>query len=232
MRTDDASKIGSSDSFAGDVADGTPRVITEPEAILLAALRRGDAAAYEQLVRVHGPRLLAVARRFLRCEQDCADAVQDAFISAFRSIDRFTGDSALGTWLYRIAVNCCLMKLRRQKRDGLTSIEPLLPSFKADGHHRTRQRAFRDDASTADGCGFDAAVLSESRDFVRACIDRLPDAYRTVVLLRDIEALSTEETAIILSCTTNNVKTRLHRARQALRSLLEPKYAFAAEVSE
>lgn len=194
------------------------------QAEFLGALRRGDSRAFEDLVRTHGPRLLALSRKFLRCEQDCADAVQEAFISALGSIDRFAGDSALGTWLHRIMINVCLMKLRRQKREALTSIEPLLPTFKSDGHHTAGVAPWPD---SADEGTFAAAVRSESRDVVRRCIDQLPDSYRTVVLLRDIEELSTEETARVLNCTTNNVKTRLHRARQALRTLLEPYYAVA-----
>jgi RNA polymerase sigma-70 factor (ECF subfamily) len=198
--------------------DASPR--TE-EAQLLRRLRQGDAAAYEQLVRAHGPRLMTLTRRFLRCEEDCNDAVQETFISAFASIDTFAGDSALSTWLHRIAVNVCLMKLRKNKRHPLASIEPLLPTFKSDGHHTSPVAPWKE---SADDSPFAAAVDSEQAQHIRACIDELPDSYRTVIMLRDIEELSTEETAQVLDCTVNNVKTRLHRARQALRRLLEPRY--------
>src|SRR5437868_4970464 len=82
------------------------------ETQLLARLRAGDGAAYETIVRAYGSRMLAIARRYLRCEQDCADAVQEAFVSAFRAIDKFAGTSTLSTWLHRITVNACLMRLR------------------------------------------------------------------------------------------------------------------------
>lgn len=188
-----------------------PRTLREPrenDVALVARIRRGEESACEALVRDYGPRMLAVARRFLPCHEDCNDAVQDAFISAFRAMDSFGGTSSLGTWLHRVVVNACLMKLRRRKSEQ--SIEPLLPQFAADGHHAARIEA---DA-------FAKASAAETRAWVRQCIDRLPGAYRAVLLLRDIEGHDTQETAEILSCTVANVKTRLHRARQALRTIM------------
>ncbi len=101
---------------------------------LLERLRRRQDAAYEELVRVYGGRMLAVARRFLRSEEDARDAVQDAFLSAFRSIDAFEGNSRISTWLHRIVVNASLMKLRTRRRKPEQSIEELLPSHLDDGH--------------------------------------------------------------------------------------------------
>jgi RNA polymerase sigma-70 factor, ECF subfamily len=105
------------------------------------------------------------------------------------------------------------MKLRTDKRH--VSIEPLLPAYDESGH-RTR----RVEPWDAGAC--DQAITAETRANVRACIEQLPPRYREVVLLRDIEELDTDETARLLDCTPGNVKTRLHRARQALRTLLEP----------
>ena len=185
------------------------------EAELIARLRARDAAAYELIVAEHGPRLLAVAGRFMRSEHDRDDVVQEAFISAFRAIDSFDGDSKLGTWLHRITVNCCLMKLRSASRRPESSIDELLPSFDETGHHVRGIRAWQEEVVSR-------VESREARDQVRACIERLPEAYRQVLLLRDIEGLDTEQTAALLGCTQANVKTRLHRARQALRTLLEP----------
>jgi RNA polymerase sigma-70 factor (ECF subfamily) len=151
----------------------------------------------------------------LRCEHDSDDAVQEAFISAFRSMGGFAGGSKLSTWLHRIVVNVCLMKLRARRPRREASIEPLLPQFDEHGHH----------AATYSDWGNPPAVdvsLAETRAQVRACIDELPEAYRTVVLLRDIEELDTQETASLLGVSEANVKVRLHRARQALRTLLDP----------
>src|SRR5262249_23158228 len=175
----------------------------------------GDERACEALVRQHGGRMLVVARRFLRTEEDSADAVQDAFLSAFRSLDGFEGNSALGTWLHRIVVNVCLMRLRARSRSREVRIDDLLPTFDASGHHSRPVRGWEDQ-------GLARLTREEARAHVRDCIDRLPDAYREVLVLRDIEELDTEQTARQLGIAPGAVKTRLHRARQALRTLLEP----------
>jgi RNA polymerase sigma-70 factor (ECF subfamily) len=178
-------------------------------------IRAGDERACEALVRQHGGRMLAVARRFLRTEEDSADAVQDAFLSAFRSLEGFEGNSSLGTWLYRIVVNVCLVRLRARSRTREVRIEELLPTFDQSGRHSHSVRGWEDGTLAR-------LTRAEIRAHVRACIDRLPSPYREVLLLRDIEELDTEQTAQQLGINPGAVKTRLHRARQALRTLLEP----------
>jgi RNA polymerase sigma-70 factor (ECF subfamily) len=180
-------------------------------------LRAGEAEAFEALVRRETPRLLAVARRLLRNEEDARDAVQDGFISAFRSLDDFGGRCQVSTWLHRITVNAALMKLRSRRRKPEDPIEDLLPSFLEDGHHARHPHEWRD-------TGEALLASREDRAFVRAAIDRLPDSYRTVLLLRDIEELDTAEVAQVLGVSDNVVKVRLHRARQALRTLLAPRF--------
>jgi RNA polymerase sigma-70 factor (ECF subfamily) len=175
----------------------------------------GDEGACEELVRRHAGRMLAVARRFLRSEEDSADAVQDAFLAAFRSLDGFAGHSALGTWLHRIVVNVCLMRLRARSRSREVQIEDLLPTFDETGHHTRPVRSWNEE-------GISRLSRAETRVQVRACIDRLPERYRQVLLLRDIEEFDTDHTAQHLGISPGAVKTRLHRARQALRTLLEP----------
>jgi RNA polymerase sigma-70 factor (ECF subfamily) len=182
---------------------------------LLERVRAGDDRACEALVRRHGGRMLAVARRFLRTEEDSADAVQDAFLAAFRSLDGFEGHSTLGTWLHRIVVNVCLMRLRARSRSREVRINDLLPTFDDTGHHTRPVRPWGDHALAR-------LTRAERCAQVRACIDELPQPYREVLLLRDIEELDTEQTAQHLGINPGAVKTRLHRARQALRSLLEP----------
>lgn len=184
------------------------------ESALVGALRAGDERAFETLVEAQGGRLLAVARRMLHHEEDAHDAVQEAFLSAFKAFDGFDGRSALGTWLHRIAINVCLMKLRSIRRKPERAIEDLLPRFLDDGHQAAPLADWGDAADVA-------LQRRETRAFVRDCIAQLPEAYRTVLLLRDIEELDTEETARLLEVTTTVVKTRLHRARQALRTLLD-----------
>ena len=186
----------------------------DPEASLLAGLAAGDERFFERLVREQGPRLLAVARRFLKNEEDARDAVQDAFLSAFRSIGNFERTSKLSTWLHRIAVNCCLMRLRTRRRKPEQPIEDFLPRFAEDGHQLHPSFSWKGSAETL-------LEEGETRRIVREAIDRLPESYRMVLLLRDIEELTTEETARLLEVSGNAVKIRLHRARQALRGLLD-----------
>ena len=193
----------------------TPTPEREDEAQLLAALRSGDESAYERIVRELGGRMLAVARRFVRQDDEAEDIVQEAFIQAFKNIDRFEGGSKLSTWLHRITVNAALMRLRKKSRRKEVAIEDLLPSFLDDGHRAEIGESWTER-------GEDVAIREETRTLVRESIDRLPDSYRNVLLLRDIEQLDTAETAETLGITVNATKTRLHRARQALRELLDP----------
>lgn len=190
------------------------RVASTDELALLDALRAGDEGAYETLVREHLGPMLAVARRILRDEDAARDAVQDAFVSAFRSIGRFRERSSLSTWLYRIVVNACLMKLRRARRRPELPIGELQPKFASDGHFAEPVLEWPDSPEVL-------LQSKEMRTLVRAQIDRLPARYRTVVMLRDIEELSTEEVATLLGISRNAVKIRLHRARQALKALLD-----------
>lgn len=181
---------------------------------LVARLRAGDGAAYETLVRQYGGRMLSTARRFVRSEDEAQDVVQEAFIAAFRSVGGFNGTARLSTWLHRIVVNAALMKLRSRRRKHEESIEDLLPQFDEQGEWSSQVAPWEISSDTL-------LQQQETRALVRHCINRLPDTYRTVLLLRDIEDLNTEEVAETLGITPNAVKIRLHRARQALRTLLE-----------
>jgi RNA polymerase sigma-70 factor (ECF subfamily) len=199
-----------------------PSVEAIDEQALVARLRAGDEDAFEIVVRTFGGRLLAVARRIVRNEEDARDVVQAAYLSAFRGLDHFEGACQIATWLHRIVVNTALMKLRSQRRKPEESIEVLLPSFQDDGHHVEQ---FSDWNVPAD----ELIERKEARAFVRKCIQDLPDNYREVLILRDIEELSTQTVAEMLSMTQTAVKVRLHRARQALSTLLRKEYANAGQ---
>ena len=188
------------------------------EAALVAALRAGHDWAFEAVVRVYGRRLLAVARRFTGSDEDAQDVVQSAYLNAFRALDDFEGTAQLSTWLHRIVVNTALMTLRSRRRKPEESIEDILPAFREDGHHVEQ---FAEWSLPADRL----IERQETRAIVRACIDELPDSYRAVLILRDIEELSTQEAAQRLEITATAVKVRLHRARQALSTLLRRHYA-------
>jgi RNA polymerase sigma-70 factor (ECF subfamily) len=175
-------------------------------------LRAHDDAAFEEMVRQFGGRMLSVARRFLSSEDNARDAVQEAFLSAFESIEQFNGGAMLSTWLHRIVVNAALMQLRRRRRKPEQSIDELLPSFDADGSWLDDGRQTVTTEQILDG--------RDTRAMVRRCIAKLPEPYRIVLMLRDIEELDTAETAERLGLSLNIVKVRLHRARQALRTLV------------
>ena len=179
---------------------------------LVARLQRGDAQAFEELVRRYSAQLLRAARRLLASEEDARDAVQDAFVNAFRSVRDFEASAKISTWLHRIVINASLMRLRTRRRKPEEEIEQYLPRFLEDGHQTESSVPWAD------------AILEreELRRLVRETIERLPESYRMVLVLRDLEELSTEETAAMLGATANAVKIRLHRARQALRTMLDP----------
>jgi RNA polymerase sigma-70 factor, ECF subfamily len=187
---------------------------TVDDITLLARLRSGDEAAFELMIRTHGGRMLAVARGIVRNDEDARDVVQNAYVSAFRGLATFKGTSQLSTWLHRIVVNGALMKLRTRRRKPEESIEALLPSFLEDGHHI---QDFSEWAAQADRLLED----KEARHAVRVAIANLPESHRTVLMMRDIEEMPTEEVAAALGLTPNAVKIRLHRARQALGTVLK-----------
>ena len=180
---------------------------------LVADLQRGDQASYELLVRRHGGAMLAVARRMLRNEADAREVVQDAFLHAFRAIERFREEARLSTWLHRIVVNAALMRLRAASRRPEVPLDELLPQFDDAGKHAEHVRPLP--------ISVEAALESaEIRAQVRACLAQLPEQYRAVIVLRDLHESTTAETATLLGITENAVKIRLHRAHQALRTLL------------
>jgi RNA polymerase sigma-70 factor (ECF subfamily) len=197
--------------FVDDLPDSSPASQTDP---LVAALYRGGEDAFEALVRRESTRMLATARRLLGSDQDAQDAVQDAFLQVHRHVGEFQGESKVSTWLHRIVVNAALMKMRSRRRKAEHELDELLPQFD-DAGSWLRPIAEWERPSE------ELLESAETRAIVRRTIDRLPDSYREVLKLRDIDELDTEETAQMLQVSVNAVKVRLHRARQALRGLLE-----------
>ncbi len=187
----------------------------DADADLLAGVRAGDERACARFVRRYGGRMLATATRLLGDPALAEDCVQEAFLSAFRAIDRFEGRADVATWLHRITVNAGLMKLCGRARASEQPIDDLLPAFDDNG---CRVEPAWHTPKSAD----DLVAEKEIRDLVLAKIHELPENYRIVLLLRDIEDLSTQEAATLLELTENTVKVRLHRARAALKKLLEP----------
>jgi RNA polymerase sigma-70 factor (ECF subfamily) len=184
----------------------------QAEAALLKRLRAGDKAACAECVDLHAPGLYRLALRLMRDEAEAEDVVQETFLSAFKAISRFEGRSGLRTWLYRIAYNAALMRLRR--------VQPETVSVEAGGVNG-------DDGLPVPRQLFDWCCLpeadfdtQEARDQLEAAIQSLPPTLKVVFVMRELEGLSTEAAAEALGLTPEAVKTRLHRARLRLREQL------------
>ncbi|NQW10144.1 MAG: sigma-70 family RNA polymerase sigma factor [Alphaproteobacteria bacterium] len=185
------------------------------ETALLARLKAGDGRAFEILVRSEGGSMLAVARRILRDDAAAQDCVQEAFLSAHRNLETFEPRASLGAWLHRITVNACLMRMRKHKRLAETSIDELLPNFNVYGTRVGEPQAEIRDPE-------DELGSKQIRHFVRDRINELPDGYRIALQLRDIDGYSTREAAEAMGIAEGALKVRLHRARAALKKLIEP----------
>lgn len=186
--------------------------------IYLTNLRRGEPAAFEKAVRENAGGMLAAARRITGNEEDAADCVQEAFSAAFRKIAEFEGRSSLRTWLHRVVINQALMKLRKRRRRPEESIDGLAPKFDENGFLIGPVRI-------ADETAEEMLSKKETAETVRRAIDKLPETYRIILVLRDIEELSTAQAAERLEIDEGAVRTRLHRARTALKKMLEPLFA-------
>jgi RNA polymerase sigma-70 factor, ECF subfamily len=186
---------------------------------LVGQLKARDERAFETMVRRFTNQMLATARRLLGSEHDAQDAVQQAFISVFRAIPGFNEEARLSTWLHKIVVNAALAQLRSRHRRV-----PELPLE----HLRTESDALDQQAGGSSWVSHgseQAMACQETREMVRTCIDQLPESYRAVVFLRDIQDLDTAEVAERLAISPNAIKIRLHRARQVLKNLVRQERA-------
>jgi len=187
---------------------------TDRDHDLIEALRLRDAWATEGLVTRYGERAYRLASRITGNGQDAEEVVQDAFWTVVRKIDTFRGESAFGSWLYRIVANAAYQKLRgRQRRQQDISLEEVLPVFDESGRH---VNPAADWSPRVD----DPRIQVELRTALTGAIDELPAAYRMVLVLRDIEGRSNAEVADALGLNIGVVKTRVHRARLFLRKRL------------
>ena len=198
----------------------TPTPSTTPpskfdDAALVAKAKAGDTAAFSQLVSHYERRVYRLAKNITRHDEDAEDVLQDAFLKAYEHLDRFQGNSKFYTWVVRIAVNEALMKLRKRKRSKTV---PLDEPVDVGEDTVTREIAVWDDDPEK------RFSQTEMREILDEAIDSLKEDFRTVFVLRDIEELSTQETADVLHISVPAVKSRLLRARLALREKLTRKF--------
>jgi len=192
----------------------TPRPVSAvDDAELVVRLSRRDQAAFEMLMRRHNGRLFRVARAILKDDAEAEDALQEAYLDAYRHIDEFRGEARLTTWLTRIVINQALMRLRKHKRDRI--VVPF-----EDGRATEPERAEADVADEQSESPPAATLRAEIRRALEHRIDELPTAFRTVFVMREVEDMTVEETAECLSIPAVTVRTRLFRARALLREAL------------
>jgi len=180
------------------------------DADLVKRAQGGDTRAFDELVRRYRDKVYRLSYKILRHEEDAAEALQDAFLSAFRGLKNFKAESTFSTWLYRIATNASLMKYRR-RRDGHVSLEQ---SQSGDSPGEPMQIP---DWSQQP---LNELLNSETHEVMEEGVEKLPEELRTVFVLRDVEGLSNAEVAEVLNLSVAAVKSRLHRARIALRDRL------------
>ncbi len=196
---------------------GPQPLIPSEDSELLARAQAGDVAAFEGLVERHRGRIYGLALRMLNSDDDAAEVLQESFISAYRNLPNFRGDAQFGSWVYRIAANHALMRLRHRK--VVSQVESPLeePAFNDRGSLMEEVSDFKD----AEGQAMD----KELRGAIEAATARLGEDYREVFVLKDLEGLSYEEIAEITGATVPAIKSRLHRARLSLRAAIDHFYA-------
>lgn len=186
--------------------------------VLVDRARGKDEAAFEELVARYEDKLYRLAMRFVRNETDAQEILQDAFLSAWRNLPTFEGRAQFGSWMYRVTVNAALMLLRSRNRHPEVAVDEVEPAAlnQAVAESGQMMRSNADWSQRPD----DQLQSEELRKHIQLSVDALPEGLRTVFLLRDVEELSTEDTAELLGLSVPAVKTRLHRARLALREAI------------
>jgi RNA polymerase sigma-70 factor (ECF subfamily) len=191
-------------------------IVRDDESALVAAAKKGDATAFEELVNRYESKIFRLTQNITQNQSDAEDAMQDAFLKAFQHLKDFEGGSRFYTWLVRIAVNEALMRLRKRRPNQVSIDEPVSSHDGADETPLAMQ--IRDWGPSPE----QRYAQSEMGGILSKVIEQLEPIYRVVFLLRDVEDISTEETAKIVGISVPAVKSRLLRARLRLRELLNP----------
>jgi len=180
---------------------------------LIRRTRRGDRTAFQELVEKYQQRIYAVAYGLLGNRENALDAVQEAFIKAYKSLDSFRGRSGFYTWLYRIATNAAIDLGRKESRRGEVSFREELEPDEEKGEYPV---------APASENPADALMRKELGEQIEDAIQKLPPEQRTTIVLREIEGLSYREIAKVMKCSQGTVMSRLHYGRKRLQQLLEP----------
>jgi RNA polymerase sigma-70 factor, ECF subfamily len=193
-------------------------IVREDEPMLVAAARSGNAAAFEELVARYEDKIFRLTLNITGNREDAEDAMQDAFLKAFAHLDNFHGDSRFYTWLVRIAANEALMRLRRRRPNHFSLDQPI------EGDSELIPRELEEWSPNPE----QQYAKSEIDNIISTLLEQMEDEYRIVLMLRDVEELSTQETAEALGISLSAVKSRLLRARLKLREKLNRYFRFGA----
>lgn len=181
---------------------------------LIEEFRQGNQQSFEELIGRYSTKAFSLATRLTRCQEDAEEVLQDVFVTVYRKIAGFEGKSSFSSWLYRVTVNSALMKLRKRRGDQTVSVEDVQPQIDEAIMHRS-----------FDNIEGDVMTLRhELSTALEDAISRLPDEYRPVFVLRDVDGLTSREVSKILDLTVPAVKSRLHRSRIMLRRKLQRFY--------
>lgn len=191
------------------------KIVNDTDLVLIAKFRKGCMLSFEELVQRYETKVNNLAMRLTRNSEDAEEVLQDVFITVYRKIAGFEGKAKFSSWLYRITVNAAFMKLRKRRQDQNVSLDEMMPHIqnKATGY-----------LSNLSARGDTNALNNEVREALESAIAKLPDDYRAVFVLRDIDGLSNKEVGEILDLSIPAVKSRLHRSRLMLRRRLRRFY--------
>jgi RNA polymerase sigma-70 factor (ECF subfamily) len=187
---------------------------------LVEMARAGDVKAFELLIEGCEKKVFNIAYRMIANYEDASELAQEVFIKAFKSIGKFKGDSLFSTWIYKITTNVCLDEIRKRKNRKVISLDE---NIVYEGNEIKRQLKDEEPGPEI------KAESNEIKKAVKESINELPEDYKTVIILRDIQGFSYEEIARIISCPEGTVKSRINRARQALKKILEHKRELLSE---
>lgn len=189
---------------------------------LITEFKRGNQQSFEELINRYGAKAYSLASRLTRNQEDAEEVLQDVFVTVARKIISFEGKSSFSSWLYRVTVNAALMKLRKRKQDRSVAIDDALPQVQDAIFAKSAEHGSVDQA----------AARAEVAVALEEAIRRLPDDYRGVFVLRDVDGLTSREVGKILNLTVPAVKSRLHRSRLMLRRRLSRFYSEYREIDE
>ncbi|HHX18524.1 MAG TPA: sigma-70 family RNA polymerase sigma factor [Clostridium sp.] len=184
------------------------------ESQLIKEAKSGNVEAFEELIKQNEKKVFNIAYKMMGNYDDANELAQEAFIKAYKSINKFKGDSLFSTWIYRITTNVCLDELRKRKNKKVISLNE---------HIKYNDEEIKPQVKDERPGPEKIFEKKETKNLINQCIESLPADYKTVIILRDIEGFTYEEIAKIINCPEGTVKSRISRARKALRDIFKNK---------